>query len=41
LSLEQLKFLVLEEADEMLKDDFQDDLEDIFKCSPDDKQVCQ
>jgi len=39
LSLEQLKFLVLDEADEMLKDDFRADLEDILRYSPDDKQV--
>jgi len=39
LSLDSLKFLVLDEADEMLKDSWIADLEDILRGSPADKQV--
>lgn len=39
LTMKQLKFLVLDEADEMLKDDWLNDLEQILMDSPDDKQV--
>jgi len=39
LDLSQLRFLVLDEADEMLRMGFQEDVERILKDTPDDKQV--
>lgn len=39
LDLSQLRFLVLDEADEMLKMGFQDDVETILKDTPEDKHV--
>ncbi len=39
LDLSQLKFLVLDEGDEMLQMGFVDDIEAIFQQTPDDKQV--
>ena len=39
LDLSQLRFLVLDEADEMLKMGFQDDVETILAETPEDKHV--
>lgn len=39
LKIEQIKWLVLDEADEMLNMGFQEDLDAILESSPDDKQV--
>ena len=39
LSLENLELLVLDEADEMLRMGFIDDVDHIFKATPDDRQV--
>src|ERR1700710_411646 len=39
LDLSQLKYLVLDEADEMLKMGFAEDVETILKDTPDDKQI--
>ncbi|GAA3631270.1 DEAD/DEAH box helicase [Kineosporia mesophila] len=39
LDLSQLKYLVLDEADEMLQMGFQEDVETILSTTPDDKQV--
>jgi len=39
IRLDQLKFMVLDEADEMLKMGFQEDIETIFQATPEEKQT--